>query len=109
MNEKNNTKSNEEKYRRIAMNIGIFLGIIIGVIVGYFTNEVGKLVLYPSIIFLITFLIQLFFIINKKNTEIKYWRIGVKIFVALIISIIIGILSFYIFGIYVLAGLNEGR
>ena len=108
MNEKNNNKSNEEKYRRIAMNIGIFLGII-GVIVGYFTNEVGKLVLYPSIIFLITFLIQLFFIINKKNTEIKYWRIGVKIFVALIISIIIGILSFYIFGIYVLAGLNEGR
>ena len=76
-----------------------------------------QLILYPFIIFIGIFLIQLFFIIRKntilyKNSEQmkkKHWKFVIKIIVALIISIIIGVLSFYILGLYVLIGLNEGR
>ncbi len=72
-----------------------------------------QLILYPFIIFVCIFLTQLFFIIrnNKKSYKEnkKHWKIAIKIIAALIISIIIGILSFYILGIYVLIGLNEGR
>lgn len=55
---------------------------------------------------------------NKKNKIVyndiqkkdkKHWKLVIKILVALIISIIVGVLSFYILGIYVLIGLNAGR
>lgn len=72
-----------------------------------------QLILYPFIIFLCVFLTQLFFIIrnNKRlyKEDKKHWKFAVKIIITLIISIIVGILSFYILGIYVLIGLNEGR
>ena len=45
--------------------------------------------------------------IQKKDK--KHWKLVIKILVALIISIIVGVLSFYISGIYVLIGLNAGR
>ncbi len=72
-----------------------------------------QLILYPFIIFIVVFLIQVYFILRKnKNTEKKrndYLKLTIKIIVALIISGIIGILSFYILGIYVLAGLRAGH
>ena len=46
-------------------------------------------------------------VIQKKDK--KHWKLVIKILVALIISIIVGVLSFYILGIYVLIGLNAGR
>lgn len=60
---------------------------------------------------------QLFFIIRKnkivyndiQKKDKKHWKLVIKILVALIISIIVGVLSFYILGIYVLIGLNAGR
>ena len=59
-----------------------------------------QLILYPFIIFIGIFLIQLFFIIRKntilyKNSEKidkKHWKFVIKIL-----------------GLYVLIGLNEGR
>ena len=72
-----------------------------------------QLILYPFIIFIVVFLIQVYFILRKnKNTEKKrndYLKLTIKIIVALIISGIIGISSFYILGIYVLAGLRAGH
>ena len=72
-----------------------------------------QLILYPFIIFIVVFLIQVYFILRKnKNNEKKrndYLKLTIKIIVALIISGIIGILSFYILGIYVLAGLRAGH
>ena len=72
-----------------------------------------QLILYPFIIFIVIFLIQVYFILRKnKNTEKKrndYLKLTIKIIVALIIAGIIGILSFYILGIYVLAGLRAGH
>ena len=53
-----------------------------------------QLILYPLIIFVIVFLVQLVFILKKakNSTNIK---IAIKLFVVLIISAIIGIISFY--------------
>lgn len=67
-----------------------------------------QLILYPLIIFVIVFLVQLLFIIKKakNSTNIK---IAIKLFVALLIAAIIGIISFYGFGFAVLASLQEGR
>ena len=76
-----------------------------------------QLIIYPFIIFVGIFLIQLFFIIRKnkivyndiQKKHKKHWKLVIKILVALIISIIVGVLSFYILGIYILIGLNAGR
>lgn len=76
-----------------------------------------QLIIYPFIVFVGIFLVQLFFIIRKnkilyndiQKKDKKYWKLVIKILVALIISIIVGVLSFYILGIYVLIGLNAGR
>ena len=80
-----------------------------------------QLILYPLLVFMITFLIQLFFILynkKRKNEEIyininkesrENIKFAIKMIVALIISVIIGIIFFYVFGILVLVGLNEGR
>ena len=67
-----------------------------------------QLILYPLIIFVSAFLVQLFFIIKKakNSTNIK---IVIKLFVALLIATIIGIISFYVLGFAVLASLQEGR
>lgn len=67
-----------------------------------------QLILYPLIIFVIVFLVQLVFILKKakNSTNIK---IALKLFVALIISALIGIISFYGLGFAVLASLQEGR
>lgn len=67
-----------------------------------------QLILYPLIIFVSAFLVQLFFIIKKakNSTNIK---IVIKLFVALLIATIIGIISFYGLGFAVLASLQEGR
>ncbi len=67
-----------------------------------------QLILYPLIIFVIVFLVQLVFILKKakNSTNIK---IAIKLFVVLIISAIIGIISFYGLGFAVLASLQEGR
>ncbi len=67
-----------------------------------------QLILYPLIIFLIVFLIQLVFILKKakNSTNIK---IAIKLLVALIISASIGIISFYGLGFAVLTSLQEGR
>ena len=72
-----------------------------------------QLILYPFIIFIFTLLMQIFFILRKNvKTEKKrndYLKLTIKIILALIISGIIGILFFYILGIYALAGLREGH
>ena len=76
-----------------------------------------QLIIYPFIVCVGIFLIQLFFIIRKnkivyndiQKKDKKNWKLVIKILVALIISIIVGVLSFYILGIYVLIGLNAGR
>ena len=76
-----------------------------------------QLIIYPFIVCVGIFLIQLFFIIRKnkivyndiQKKDEKHWKLVIKILVALIISIIVGVLSFYILGIYVLIGLNAGR
>ena len=67
-----------------------------------------QLILYPLIIFLIVFLVQLVFILKKakNSTNIK---IAIKLLVALIISASIGIISFYGLGFAVLTSLQEGR
>lgn len=67
-----------------------------------------QLILYPLIIFVIVFLVQLVFILKKakNSTNIK---LAIKLLVALIISAIIGIISFYGLGFAVLASLQEGR
>ncbi len=67
-----------------------------------------QLILYPLIIFIIVFLIQLVFILKKakNSTNIK---IAIKLLVALIISASIGIISFYGLGFAVLTSLQEGR
>ncbi len=67
-----------------------------------------QLILYPLIIFVIVFLVQLVFILKKakNSTNIK---IAIKLLVALIISAIIGIISFYELGFAVLVSLQEGR
>lgn len=67
-----------------------------------------QLILYPLIIFVSIFLVQLLFIIKKakNNTNIK---IVVNLLIALIISAIIGIISFYVFGVLLLVGLREGH
>ncbi len=67
-----------------------------------------QLILYPLIIFVIVFLVQLLFIIKKakNSTNIK---IAIKLFVALLIAAIIGIITFYGLGFAVLASLQEGR
>lgn len=67
-----------------------------------------QLILYPLIIFVIVFLVQLLFIIKKakNNTSIK---IVINLLIALIVSAIIGIISFYVFGLLVLVGLREGH
>ena len=80
------------------------------------------LVLYSVIAFAITLLLQIIVIVilekNKRNkiTEInvedEYKRnkkIIVKILVALVISVFIGILVFFGIGIAILIGLQEGR
>ena len=76
-----------------------------------------QLIIYPFIVCVGIFLIQLFFIIRKnkivyndiQKKDKKHRKLVIKILVALIISIIVGVLSFYILGIYVLIGLNAGR
>ena len=76
-----------------------------------------QLIIYPFIVCVGIFLIQLFFIIRKnkivyndiQKKDKKHWKLVIKILVSLIISIIVGVLSFYILGIYVLIGLNAGR
>lgn len=76
-----------------------------------------QLIIYPFIVRVGIFLIQLFFIIRKnkivyndiQKKDKKHWKLVIKILVSLIISIIVGVLSFYIFGICVLIGLNAGR
>ncbi len=76
-----------------------------------------QLIIYPFIVCVGIFLIQLFFMIRKnkivyndiQKKDKKHWKLVIKILVALIISIIVGVLSFYILGIYVLIGLNAGR
>lgn len=76
-----------------------------------------QLIIYPFIVCVGIFLIQLFFIIRKnkivyndiQKKDKKHLKLVIKILVALIISIIVGVLSFYILGIYVLIGLNAGR
>lgn len=67
-----------------------------------------QLILYPLIIFVIVFLVQLVFILKKakNSTNIK---IAIKLLVALIISASIGIISFYGLGFAVLTSLQEGR
>lgn len=67
-----------------------------------------QLILYPLIIFVVVFLVQLVFILKKakNSTNIK---IAIKLLVALIISAIIGIIAFYGLGFAVLASLQEGR
>lgn len=67
-----------------------------------------QLILYPLIIFVIAFLVQLLFIIKKakNSTNIK---IAIKLFVALLIAAIIGIITFYGLGFAVLASLQEAR
>ena len=64
-----------------------------------------QLTIYSFIVCVGIFLLQLFFI-TRKN-KIVYNDIQ-KILVALIISIIVGVLSSYILFIYVLIGLNAG-
>lgn len=77
-----------------------------------------QLILYPFIVFIIVFLLQIFFIMKKeKNRQIDArisksiinFKFIIKIIVALILSAIMGIISFYLFGLLVLVGLNEGR
>lgn len=67
-----------------------------------------QLILYPLIIFVIAFLVQLLFIIKKakNSTNIK---IAIKLFVALLIAAIIGIITFYGLRFAVLASLQEAR
>lgn len=74
-----------------------------------------QLTIYSFIICVGIFLIQLFFITRKNKIvyndiqkKIKTLEISYKILVALIISIIVGVLSSYILFIYVLIGLNAG-
>lgn len=67
-----------------------------------------QLILYPLIIFVIVFLVQLVFILKKAKNNINI-KIALKLLVALIISAIIGIISFYGLGFVVLASLQEGR
>ena len=75
-----------------------------------------ELILYPCIIFLLCFLTQLFFILEKKKKTSKtekdqkyYLKIVLKIILALIVSVVIGIISFYLLGIYALVGLRAGH
>lgn len=73
-----------------------------------------QLIVYSLILFIIFFLLQVFFIIKKEKfinniNDKTYLHFSIKIVVSLIISLIIGIISFYIFGIFILLGLNEGR
>lgn len=67
-----------------------------------------QLILYPLIIFVIIFLVQLVFILKKakNSTNIK---IALKLLRALIVSVIIGIIAFYGLGFAVLTSLQEGR
>lgn len=67
-----------------------------------------QLILYPLIIFVIVFLVQLVFILKKakNSTNIK---IALKLLVALIISTLIGIILFYGFSFAVLSALIEGH
>ena len=74
-----------------------------------------QLTIYSFIVCVGIFLIQLFFITRKnkivydiQKKDKKHWKLVIKILVALIISIIVGVLSFYILYIYVLIGLNAG-
>lgn len=80
------------------------------------------LTLYPMFVFVLTFLIQTFFItireirlknkLNEVDIEKEYKRnikIIVKLLIALIISIVLAIISSYVFGMYILVGLREGR
>lgn len=60
-----------------------------------------QLIIYPFIVCVGIFLIQLFFIIRKnkivyndiQKKDKKHWKLVIKILVALIISIIVGVLS----------------
>ena len=62
------------------------------------------------------FLLQLIFKTRKnkivyndiQKKDKKHWKLVIKILVALIISIIVGVLSSYMLWIYVLIGLNAG-
>lgn len=73
-----------------------------------------QLTIYSFIVCVGIFLIQLFFITRKnkivyndiQKKDKKHWKLVIKILVALIISIIVGVLS--ILYIYVLIGLNAG-
>jgi len=67
-----------------------------------------QLILYPLIIFVIVFLVQLIFIIKKEKNSTNI-KIAIKLFVALLIATIIGIIAFYGLGFAVLASLQEGR
>ena len=75
-----------------------------------------ELIIYPCIIFLIVFLIQLFFILEKNRKQDKieknkkyYFKFVLKIILTIIISVIIRIISFYLLGIYTLIGLRAGN
>lgn len=78
-----------------------------------------QLILYPLIIFMIAFLVQLIFIFKRgknksENISIyeqnrKNMKIIIKVLIALIISVIIGVISFYVLGIAVIAGLRAGH
>lgn len=75
-----------------------------------------QLTIYSFIVCVGIFLLQLFFITRKnkivyndiQKKDKKHWKLVIKILVALIISIIVGVLSIYILYIYVLIGLNAG-
>lgn len=67
-----------------------------------------QLILYPLIIFVIVFLVQLVFILKKAKDSINI-KIALKLLVALIISATIGIILFYGLGFAILASLQVGR
>lgn len=75
-----------------------------------------QLTIYSFIVCVGIFLLQLSFITRKnkivyndiQKKDKKHWKLVIKILVALIISIIVGVLSSYMLWIYVLIGLNAG-
>ena len=70
-----------------------------------------QLILYPFILFVIIFLLQIFFIIRKekKNKNKSNLKIVIKILMALILAIIVAVIFFYALGIWALVGLREGH
>ncbi len=77
-----------------------------------------RLILYPTGLFVFTFLLQLFFIIiterkrkTDKEVDCNNKRIVKKALIALVISLFLAValLEFFLFGFAVLSGLREGH